>query len=450
MRDSLDFRKMIQNKSLTIGVVGLGYVGLPTAISFYHAGFNVIGIDKSKRIIKSLSENKNPLSEPNIDNLIPDYDDINWNISDSFKDSVSYCDVVLVTVPTPVNDNKKLDTQFVKESGKSIFSNLNREKKTIVVLESTVYPGLTRKVWMPIIDELGLKIGTDVSLAYCPERYNPGDSNHSIKDVARIIGSMEEEVGLELVSLYSEITNVPVTYVGSIEVAESSKLIENVQRDINIALVNELSMILPKLGVDIEEVLDAAATKWNFHRYSPGIGVGGHCIPVDPYFLIDQANEANSPVNLVSSAREINNAMPSYVANEISRFLDMENIPKNDRKALLLGWSYKPGIGDTRGSPSEFLAHSLISLGFNIHVWDPYVSPEDFSMKIHQIKHYSDDKNYDIVILATAHEEFFSLDWTDLFTYMKNPILYDGRRVLNLEKLSNLGWNTVAIGKPFD
>ena len=450
MWDSSNFVKSIQKKSITIGIVGLGYVGLPTAISFYNAGFKIYGIDKSREVIKSLLLNKNPLSEPNLDILIPDSNNKNWNISDSFKDSIYHCDIVLVTVPTPVNQNRKLDTKYVKDAGASIFSNLKQGENTIVVLESTVYPGLTRKIWMPIIDELGLKIGTDVSLAYCPERYNPGDSNHSITDVARIVGSMDKEIGLALIKLYSKITNAPVTYVGGIEVAESSKLIENVQRDINIALVNELSMILPKLGVDIEEVLDAASTKWNFHRYSPGIGVGGHCIPVDPYFLIDQANETNSPVNLVSSAREINNNMPSYVADEFSRLLDKVNIPKNNRKVILLGWSYKPGIGDTRGSPSRYLAESLLSQGCDIFVWDPYVSSADFPVTVNRINHYSEDENYDIVIIATAHEEFLTIDWNDFLKYMKNPILYDGRRIMDLEKLSNIGWNAVAIGKPFD
>ena len=444
-----EFNKQIENKSISVGIVGLGYVGLPTAISFFNAGFKVMGIDKSERIVNSLKNNINPLSEPSLDNLIPHYNEINWNISTSFEYFIPKCDIVLVTVPTPVNESRKLDTKFVQEAGKSIFSNLEKGKNTIVVLESTVYPGLTNEVWMPIILELGLEVGLDVSLAYCPERYNPGDSSHSISEVARIIGSMDCEVGKSLVNLYSNITKSSVTYVGSMEVAESAKLIENVQRDINIALVNELSMILPKLGVDIEEVLDAASTKWNFHRYSPGIGVGGHCIPVDPYFLIDQAFENNSPVNLVSSAREINNQMPSYVADEINNLLNREGVSKIHRKALLLGWSYKHGIGDVRGTPSRQLANRLISLGFEVSVWDPYVSETEFPNDVERITHYSDSKDCDIVIAATAHKEFLDINWSDLKNSMKTPILYDGRRFLDLNSISKLGWIVTAIGKPY-
>jgi nucleotide sugar dehydrogenase len=445
----IDFKNFIKNKSITLGVVGLGYVGLPTAIAFYDAGFSVIGIDNSDEVVNYLKNNINPLDEPNLDNSIPDSDSNRWNITKSFENSVNKCDIILVTVPTPVNENRKIDTTYVKEAGNSIFENIKKGNNTIVVLESTVYPGLTKKVWLPIIQRLDLVIGTDVSLAYCPERYNPGDSKHSIAEVARVVGSMDKKIGENLVVLYSEITSSSVTYVGSMEVAESSKLIENVQRDINIALVNELSMILPKLGVDIEEVLDAASTKWNFHRYSPGIGVGGHCIPVDPYFLIDQAYENNSPVNLISSAREINDKMPSFIGNEINNLLDDMSIDKNNRKALLLGWSYKQGIGDVRGSPSKYLASSLVSYGFEISVWDPYISIEELPNKVNKINHYSDSSEYDVVILATSHSEFLSIDWKDLKKFMNNPILYDGRRVLDLDLISELGWVTAAIGKPF-
>ena len=172
----------------------------------------------------------------------------------------------------------------------------------------------------------GLKLGKDVHLAYCPERFNPGDKESTISNTTRIVGSMTEEVGGLLVELYSSISEAEVIHVGSMEVAESSKLIENVQRDINIALVNELSMILPSLGIDIEDVMEAASTKWNFHRYYPGIGVGGHCIPVDPYFLIDQATEKNSSVQLISTARMINDQMPTHVADLIIEILDFHNI----------------------------------------------------------------------------------------------------------------------------
>ncbi|HJM68308.1 MAG TPA: hypothetical protein QF716_05485, partial [Candidatus Thalassarchaeaceae archaeon] len=181
------------------------------------------------------------------------------------------------------------------EAGKSVFQNITAGNGTIVVLESTVYPGFTKKIWSPLVKNIGLKIGKDVHLAYCPERFNPGDKESTISNTTRIVGSMTEEVGGLLVELYSSISEAEVIHVGSMEVAESSKLIENVQRDIDIAFVNELAIILPQMGLDVEDVLEAASSKWSFHRHNPGIGVGGHCIPVDPYYYIDASRRLGVP-----------------------------------------------------------------------------------------------------------------------------------------------------------
>ncbi len=448
MEWSEDFIERVENRDIVIGVVGLGYVGLPTALGFFKSGFNVWGLEISKSKISDLSNQRNPIRESKYDSLIPSPDDPRWNVTNSFSEAIPVCDVVIVTVPTPVTREKRIDTTHVIDSGKSIFKNIKPGSRTIVILESTVYPGLTRDLWSPLVKENGLLFGEDVELAYCPERYSPGLESMALEEISRIVGAQKLTVGRALVPLYQKITESDVKFVGEIEVAESAKLIENVQRDINIALVNELAIILPKLGVDIEDVLEAASSKWNFHRYTPGLGVGGHCIPVDPYFLIDQAQLINSPVNLISSGRQINSQMPMHVANEIQSILSKSGIQIDGAKILILGWSYKPGIGDDRGSPSRDLSIELSRLGMNISCLDPYIEASHFPDFVSPIFDFPPNKNFDMLVIATAHPEFLGLNWESILNSMQNPILYDSRRCLELLPLQEIGWKTFALGKP--
>ena len=289
----------IDNRDLTIGIVGLGYVGLPTAIGFHDAGFRVMGFDISSEVINSLKRQENPGNDPAFSGEIPN--DSNWEVSFDPTKIIPKCDVIIVTVPTPVDSGNRPNLSYVKSAGVTIFDNINLEKQPVIILESTVYPGVTREVWHPLLDERGLEDGRDVHLAYCPERFVPGDPNRGVRQVPRVVGASQKRVANNLVNLYQTLTTGSVNAVSSIEVAEASKVVENVQRDLNIALVNELALILPEIGLDVEEVLEAASSKWNFHRYSPGIGVGGHCIPVDPYYLIQKVNAAGAPVDLISS-----------------------------------------------------------------------------------------------------------------------------------------------------
>ena len=222
--------------------------------------------------------------------------------------------------------------------------------------------------------EKGVEIGEEVVPAYCPERVDPGPERE-IQSVAQIVGCDDPEVGKFLASLFSRITSEESTYVGVIEVAEAAKLIENVQRDIDIALANELSMILPKIGLDVEQVLDAASTKWNFHRHKPGVGVGGHCIPVDPYYYIDLAESIGESALLAIASRKVNSRMPDFSAQQIS---DIFKGGLSNRKLLFLGYSYKPGLGDTRETPVAEMTRKLSDMGSEILIWDPLVDTEDF------------------------------------------------------------------------
>ena len=431
-----------------IAVIGLGYVGLPTAIGFHDAGFNVWGVDVSPRTIDMIKRGKNPTGDPDIDDIIPLPGTKRWNITDSAKKAVHNCDVILVTVPTPITNDLKPDLSYVEAAGRDVFSSIRKGSNTIVVLESTVYPGVTSQTWLPIIEKLGLKIGVDVEIAYCPERFNPGDSAHGVRQVARVIGCSNPVVGEILVALYSKLTSEDVRYVGKLEVAEAAKVIENVQRDINIALVNELARIFPALDVDVEDVLSAAATKWNFHRYTPGVGVGGHCIPVDPYYMIQRAADVGVPAGLIAAARAVNRSMPSHVAGVLSDLMWSSGVPAGEAKVLLLGWSYKAEVGDPRETPAELLAETLISKGIQIGAWDPHIDSDAYPEGIEVISNLDEAIGYDIAVLVTAHKACINLDWSELLSQMRTPLIYDGRRVLDLDVLKEMGWKAFAVGKP--
>lgn len=432
----------------TIGVIGLGYVGLPTAIGFHDAGFAVWGVDVSQRTVDMVLEGKNPTGDPDVDDIVPKPGAEGWHITASAAEAVPHCDVVLVTVPTPITHDLKPDLSYVEAAGRDVFKSIPKGSNTIVVLESTVYPGVTAQTWLPIIDELGLVIGEDVEIAYCPERFNPGDPAHGVRQVARVIGCSNAEVGESLVNLYSKLTSEDVRYVGKLEVAEAAKVIENVQRDINIALVNELARIFPALDVDVEDVLSAAATKWNFHRYTPGVGVGGHCIPVDPYYMIQRAADVGVPAGLITAARAVNRSMPSHVGGVISDILWSAGVNAKDAKVLLLGWSYKAEVGDPRETPAEPLSHALNSKGIKVGVWDPHLTNDMYPEFISPISSIDDAEGFDIAILVTAHKACVDIDWESLLTKMRTPIVYDGRRVLDLETLTQMGWQAHAVGKP--
>ena len=432
----------------SIGVIGLGYVGLPTAIGFHDAGFEVWGVDVSQRTVDMVLQGKNPTGDPDVDDIVPQPGTERWHITTSAAEAVPHCDVVLVTVPTPITEDLKPDLSYVESAGRDVFESIKRGSRTIVVLESTVYPGVTAQTWLPIIEELGLVIGVDLDIAYCPERFNPGDPAHGVRQVARVIGCSNPDVGAILVELYSKLTSEDVRYVGKLEVAEAAKVIENVQRDINIALVNELARIFPALDVDVEDVLSAAATKWNFHRYTPGVGVGGHCIPVDPYYMIQRAADVGVPAGLITAARAVNRSMPSHVAGVLTDLMWNANVPANEAKVLLLGWSYKAEVGDPRETPAKPLSETLISKGVDVGVWDPHIVDEDLPDDVIVCSSIEDAEGYDIAVLVTAHKSCVDIDWQGLLPRMRTPIVYDGRRVLDLDNLSKMGWMVHAVGKP--
>ncbi len=443
-----DFKESAESGDLTVGIIGLGYVGLPTAIGFHDAGFTVWGVDVSQRTVDMVRAGENPTGDPDVDDIVPAPGTERWNITNSSAEAVPHCDAILVTVPTPITHDLKPDLSYVAAAGRDVFRAIPKGSNTIVVLESTVYPGVTAQTWMPIIEELGLKIGEDLEIAYCPERFNPGDPAHGVRQVARVIGCSNPDIGEALVALYSKLTSEDVRYVGKLEVAEAAKVIENVQRDINIALVNELARIFPALDVDVEDVLSAAATKWNFHRYTPGVGVGGHCIPVDPYYMIQRAADVGVPAGLITAARAVNRSMPSHVAGVLSDLMWNAGVPAGEAKVLLLGWSYKAEVGDLRETPAEPLAETLMSKGIAVGAWDPHLEDAMYPEGVEVVSDISSAQDYDMAVLVTAHKACLAVDWSSLAKQMRTPLIYDGRRVLDLEELKSCGWNAFAVGRP--
>jgi nucleotide sugar dehydrogenase len=443
-----DFKQSAESGDLTVGIIGLGYVGLPTAIGFHDAGFTVWGVDVSQRTVDMVRAGENPTGDPDVDDIVPAPGTERWNITNSSAEAVPHCDAILVTVPTPITHDLKPDLSYVAAAGRDVFRAIPKGSNTIVVLESTVYPGVTAQTWMPIIEELGLEIGEDLEIAYCPERFNPGDPAHGVRQVARVIGCSNPDIGEALVALYSKLTSEDVRYVGKLEVAEAAKVIENVQRDINIALVNELARIFPALDVDVEDVLSAAATKWNFHRYTPGVGVGGHCIPVDPYYMIQRAADVGVPAGLITAARAVNRSMPSHVAGVLSDLMWNAGVPAGEAKVLLLGWSYKAEVGDPRETPAEPLAETLMSKGITVGAWDPHLEDAMYPAGVEVVSDISSAQGYDMAVLVTAHKACLALDWSSLAKQMRTPLIYDGRRVLDLEELKSCGWNAFAVGRP--
>ena len=428
-----------------ISVVGLGYVGLPTALAFHSAGFRVFGIDISEKVVSKINSGESPLHDESSEISIPVNSD-RWSVSMDFSEAIPVSDIVLITVPTPVDDSNNPDLSYVISASREVIESIDTKSRTIVTLESTVFPGVTRRVLGGICEDLGIKIGEQVFLAYSPERVSPGDPSRTIDSVARIVGCDYPEIGNFLAEVYSYTTNATSTFVGSIEVAEASKLIENVQRDIDIAFVNELSTILPLMGLDVEEVLSAASTKWNFHRHTPGIGVGGHCIPVDPYYYISLSEDLGSKTKLGQTARTVNESMPSRSAEQVMEIISKGGIVGN--KILFLGYSYKPETGDTRETPVREITRKLHDKGFEILIWDPYVSSEEFPEWATVINDLDSINEIDLVLIATAHKAVLSIDWEKLRGQCNQPLIFDGRRALDPIEVKNWGWVYYGIGYP--
>jgi nucleotide sugar dehydrogenase len=440
------------SKGLKIAIIGLGYVGLPTAVLFAEAGFDVTGCEMKPEFIRIINEGLSPLTDLNLDERVRDVVAKKKLVATS--DTVAATrknDVIIIIVPTPLKDGEEPDLSFIESAGRDVAKGLKKGK--LVILESTVYPGVTEGILKPILESSGLKAGIDFDLAYCPERYNPGDPLHTIDKTKRIVAGINQRSMERAEFLYNRITSEGVVRVRNIKTAEAAKIIENTQRDLNIALMNEFALIMERMGLDVMEVIDAAATKWNFNRYYPGAGVGGHCLPKDPYYLVKTAEKLGYHTQIITAGRKINDAMPHHVFMLLVNGLNSVGLSVKGSKVVVLGVSYKENVGDTRKTPSLPLVEDLISMDADIATVDPFVKAKVVSQefgisdKQHFCNPYKAIEGAQAVVIMVPHKAFLKMDLKRVKKLMKpNPVFVDGRRVFDPEELKMLGFIYKGIG----
>lgn len=397
---------------MKIGIIGLGYVGLPLAAAF-SAKYEVVGFDINKARIDELVSGFDrtlELDKTQMQTALQNGIKFSLNLDD-IKD----CNFYIVTVPTPIDKNNRPDLTPVIKASQSVAKVL--KKGDIVVYESTVYPGVTEEVCVPILEQSGLKFNVDFFCGYSPERINPGDKEHTVTKIRKITSGSTPKIADKVDEIYSSVITAGTYKASSIKVAEAAKVIENTQRDINIAFMNELAMIFERLGIDTSEVLAAAATKWNFLNFRPGL-VGGHCIGVDPYYLTHKAQELGYHPEIILAGRRINDNMGKYVASQVIKLMIKRGILINKARVLVLGVTFKENCPDIRNSRVIDVINELKDFGCAVDVSDPWADTKE-------VKHeYGFDlvqnyvlKDYDCALLAVAHNEFKTLDLGDLLVY---------------------------------
>lgn len=409
----------------TICVIGLGYVGLPLAKAFSQH-FKVIGFDINSNRVKELNLYNSNQNLIIIDN--PQF--------------IRQADFIIITVPTPVTTSKMPDLSCITSAAKTISQNM--KAGCTIILESTVYPGVTEEVVKPILEESGLQCGKDFKIAYSPERISPGDDEHTLEKVTKVVGGMDEETTELVAELYSTVTPNPFK-VKDIRTAEAAKVIENIQRDLNIALVNEFSLIFARLGLSTKDILDAAATKWNFNRYSPGL-VGGHCIPVDPYYLVYKAREVDYNPQVILAGRTINNYMPKYIAERTIKGLNDASKMIKGSRVLIMGLTYKENVADIRETPVRGIIRELREYGIEIWGYDPLIDNIKDIFGISALLNFKEAPRIDCTIVTLAHKLFNGITLVELRSIMNNkPVLIDVKEFYEKQKAENLGFSYITI-----
>lgn len=413
----------------TICIVGLGYVGLPLAHAFAKKGYNVTGYDVNKQRIEDLQQHKDYTEELTNEQL----QEVVIQFSTD-AGCMSNADVIIVALPTPIDDEKNPDLTILKQASATIGAQL--KPGCTVVYESTVYPGVTEDVCGPILEEhSGLVSGKDFFLGYSPERINPGDKVHTITQIIKIVAGQNEDITDKLCELYGSIIEAGIHRAPNIKTAEMGKAIENAQRDLNIAYVNEIATLCHAIGINSYDVLEAAGTKWNFLPFKPGL-VGGHCIGVDPYYLVELANQLGVKTHIVSAGRGVNESMADVVAHQVFSRL---HVPTNESSILVLGLTFKENIPDQRNSKSLDVVQALVSAGCKVEVHDPNASKkvvENLNLTIGNLG----DKAYDAILLLVSHDEYTSMSAGDFKKSLhKNGVFYDLKATFK-----NEDWNDVT------
>lgn len=409
-----DVLKKIETRDYTVGVVGLGYVGLPLAIEFINAGFRVVGLDVDDGKVAALRESRSYIKHIPSDKLAAMNESGRFSCTTDFSKSAD-CDAALICVPTPLSHHREPEMSYIVSTAKALGP--HARKGQLFSLESTTYPGTTTDVLGPILEEAsGLQAGEDFYLAYSPEREDPNNKNFSTSTIPKVVGGVNSD-SLEVARALYDCVICRTVPVSSTAAAEATKLMENIFRSVNIALVNELKVVFEKMGIDVWEVIEAAKTKpFGYMPFYPGPGLGGHCIPIDPFYLTWKAREYDSPTRFIELAGEINTNMPYYVVERVLEAMNTKKIMMNGANVLMVGLAYKKNVDDLRESPSFKLMKLLEEKGANVDYSDPHC-PE--VPKTRQYPQYAgkqsvsldDVEKYDAVVIATAHDD---VDYVDL------------------------------------
>lgn len=428
--------EQIKNMEEALSLIGLGYVGMPIAVEFAKRGVKVIGFDLNEAKIETYKSGVDPTNEVG--------DEVIKNTTVEFtanEEDLKRAKFHIVAVPTPVNDDHTPDLTPVEGASRILGRNLT--KGSVVVFESTVYPGVTEDVCVPILEkESGLKCGEDFKIGYSPERINPGDKIHRLNTITKIVSGMDEETLDVVAKVYEIVVDAGVHRAESIKVAEAAKVIENSQRDINIAFMNELSIIFNKMGIDTQSVLKAAGTKWNFLKFYPGL-VGGHCIGVDPYYLTYKAEEMGYHSQIILSGRRINDDMGKYVAESTVKNLIKADKTVKGAKVAILGFTFKENCPDTRNTKIIDIVNELLEYGIEPVIADPTADAAE-AKRLYGVEFVDMDtiQNMDAVILAVAHTEFsfLTMEKMEKFFAEGKKVLLDLKGLLNRKEYEDAGY----------
>jgi len=382
---------------MKIGIVGLGYVGLPLAVAFAEAGDEVVGLDTDPRKVEGLNAGRSHVEDVPDATLAPLGERLRATANQA---DLASCEAIVICVPTPLTSSREPDLTYLIESATALAGVLQPDQ--LVVLESTTYPGTTRERLLPLLEESGLSAGRDFHLAFSPERIDPGRTDYTVRTTPKLVGGLSAACSERARALYSRICD-EVVVLSTPEAAELSKLLENIFRSVNIALVNELAQLCDRLGIDVWEVVDAASTKpFGFMRFDPGPGMGGHCLPVDPFYLAFKAREHDFYPEFIELAGKVNQTQPTFCVERIARALNEAGRSVRGSRILLLGVSYKAGVGDTRESPALTIAKRLIGLGGDVSYHDPHV-PHLAELGLDSVELAEGLSAADVVAIVTAH-----------------------------------------------
>jgi UDP-N-acetyl-D-galactosamine dehydrogenase len=419
---------MLENTK--IAVIGLGYVGLPLA-RLFATKYSVVGFDINDKRVKELKSGLDSTLEISNDDLknvlVSEISDLKGLFCSNSLEDIKASNVYVVTVPTPVDKNNRPDLTPLYKSSEAVGTVLSRGD--IVIYESTVYPGVTEEECVPVLEKIsGLTFNVDFFVGYSPERINPGDKEHTVEKILKVTSGSTVEIGLKVDQLYKSIIVAGTHLAPSIKVAEAAKVIENSQRDINIAFVNELAKIFNKLEIDTHAVLEAAGTKWNFLPFKPGL-VGGHCIGVDPYYLAQIAQERGYHPEIILAGRRLNDGMGEYVASQIVKCLIKKDISINGAELLMLGITFKENCPDVRNTKIVDVVSSLVEYGIKVDIYDPWARPDEVLFEYGLNSQQSlPIKTYDAVVLGVSHDEYLNLDLDSL--RKAKSVLYDVKGII--------------------